>query len=68
VLGAATHFVIVSSAVFILCVKLLGMLLKEEEVKAVASTRTCPECLETIRLGATRCKFCTAQIHGTIES
>jgi large conductance mechanosensitive channel len=63
VLGAATHFVLISSVVFVLCIKLLGRLLEAEaEVMVQAPTRICPRCLEPIRLGATRCKFCTSEI------
>ncbi len=64
VLGAALHFCIVSSVVFILCVKFLGMLMKaEEEVKLVEPSRRCPECLGTIPLVATRCRFCAIPLH-----
>jgi large conductance mechanosensitive channel len=61
VVGATVHFVIVSSVVFLLCVKLLDTLLLEEEevVHAARPTRRCPECLSLIPLAATRCRFCT---------
>ena len=63
VLGAATHFVIVSSVVFILCVKFLGMLLEvEAEILEEVPTRICPRCLETVREAATRCKYCTSEL------
>jgi large conductance mechanosensitive channel len=63
VLGAATHFVLISSVVFVLCIKLLGRLLEAEAVvKIETPTRICPHCLEPIRLGATRCKFCTSEV------
>jgi large conductance mechanosensitive channel len=63
VLGAAMHFVIISSVVFIFCVKLLGMLLKEEkEIKTIDPTKLCPECLSPIPQAATRCKFCTSKV------
>jgi large conductance mechanosensitive channel len=61
VLGATLHFFLVSSVVFIVCVKLLGMLLKKEEAKRVIEpTRRCPECLGTIPLAAKRCMFCAS--------
>jgi len=62
VLGAATHFVIISTVVFVLCVKLLGTLLEEEaEALIEAPTKLCPRCLEPVRLAATRCKHCTSE-------
>jgi len=61
VLGAATHFVLISSVVFVLCIKLLGRLL-EAEAKIEPPTRICPRCLEPIRAGATRCRFCTSDV------
>lgn len=61
VLGAAMHFFIISSVVFVVCVKLLGMLLKKEEaIRIIEPTRRCPECLGTIPAAASRCMFCTS--------
>jgi large conductance mechanosensitive channel len=57
-LGAVLDFILVSSVIFVLVVKLRGRLLKKEDAKP--TTKTCPECLETILLGARRCKFCTS--------
>jgi large conductance mechanosensitive channel len=63
VLGAGIHFVIISSVVFVLCIKLLGKLMREEaETRIEAPTRICPHCLEPIRLAATRCRYCTSQV------
>ena len=62
-LGATTHFIIVSGAVFVLCVKLLGQLMEEDEVIRIRpATRICPHCLEPVKPGATRCRFCTSQL------
>jgi large conductance mechanosensitive channel len=57
-LGACLDFALVSFVIFILVVKLRGKLVKKDEVKP--TTKTCPECLETIPLDAKRCKFCTS--------
>jgi large conductance mechanosensitive channel len=57
-LGAVLDFILVSSVIFVLVVKLRGRLVKKEAGKP--TTKTCPECLETIPLGARRCKFCTS--------
>ena len=59
-LGACLDFALVSFVIFILVVKLKGMVLKKEVAKP--TTRTCPECLETIPLEAKRCKFCTSVV------
>ena len=57
-LGAVLDFILVSFIIFIVVVKLRSTLVKKEEGKP--TTRTCPECLETIPLEAKRCKFCTS--------
>jgi large conductance mechanosensitive channel len=56
-LGAVLDFTLVSFVIFVLIVKLRQKLVKKEEAKP--TTKTCPECLETIPLEARRCKFCT---------
>jgi large conductance mechanosensitive channel len=61
-LGACLDFILVSLVIFLLVVKLRGSLVKKEEVKP--TTKTCPECLETIPLNAKRCKFCTSVLTG----
>ena len=54
---------IIALVVFLLLVKLVGMLMKKkEEAPGPATTKTCPECLETVPLAATRCKFCTSKL------
>ena len=63
VLGATFHFVIIAGVVFLLLVKVLGAVMKKkEEAQAEPTTKTCPECLETVPLAATRCKFCTSKL------
>jgi large conductance mechanosensitive channel len=57
-LGAVLDFALVSFIIFVLVVKLRGSLVKKEVTKP--TTKTCPECLETIPLEAKRCKFCTS--------
>src|SRR5208283_1015439 len=49
-LGAVLDFALVSFIIFILVVKLRGSLVKKEEAKA--TTKTCPECMEAIPIGA----------------
>lgn len=61
VLGATLNFLIIAMVVFLVMVKLLGRLLKrKEEAAAAVTTKTCPECLESIPQAARRCKFCTS--------
>ncbi len=61
-LGAVLDFALVSFVIFILVVKLRGSLVKKEEAKP--TTKTCPECMEAIPIGARRCKFCTSVLPG----
>ena len=63
VLGAALNFLIIAGVVFLVLVKLLGLMLRRrEEAKAEPDTRTCPACLESVPRAATRCKFCTSTL------
>jgi len=62
VLGATLNFLIIAGVVFLFLVKLVGTLMKKKEEPAAPSTKTCPQCLETIPLAAKRCKFCTSQV------
>ena len=61
VFGATLHFLIIAAVVFLLLVKLLGMLMKRKE-EAPVTTRPCPECLEQVPLAATRCRCCTSKL------
>jgi large conductance mechanosensitive channel len=56
-LGAVLDFALVSFVIFVIVVKLRGKMVKKEEAKP--TTRTCPECLETIPIDARRCRACT---------
>jgi large conductance mechanosensitive channel len=56
-LGSCLDFLLVSFVIFVIVVKLRGKLVHKEQLQP--TTKTCPECLESIPLGATRCKFCT---------
>lgn len=55
-IGRVVDFVIVSAVVFVIVKRLL------ERAPPPASTRTCPECLETVPLGAKRCRACASAI------
>lgn len=56
-LGAVVDFTLISAVLFLVLVKLLGSVSKKP---AAPTTKVCPECLETIPLGAKRCKACTS--------
>ena len=58
VLGAVVDFICIALVVFIIFVKGFGSLKK----KAESDTKTCPACLETVAMAATRCKHCTSQM------
>ena len=63
VLGATLNFVIIAAVVFLVLVKLLGVVLKRKEAEpGPATTRACPECLEQVPLAATRCRCCTSKL------
>jgi large conductance mechanosensitive channel len=54
-LGSVVDFLLISAVLFLVMVKLLGAISHK-----TATTKVCPECLETIPIGAKRCKACTS--------
>lgn len=63
-IGALVNFLIIALAIFIVIVKLVGMLTrkKHEEAPAEPTTRECPFCLSEVPIKATRCKCCTSEL------
>jgi large conductance mechanosensitive channel len=59
-LGAVVDFFIIAATLFLIVVKATGAL-RSREAPGPATTKVCPECLETIPLAARRCRACTAQ-------
>ena len=59
-LNAASDFVIVAFAVFLLIRQVNR--LKSEQTAAVAATRECPFCFSGVALKATRCPHCTSTL------
>lgn len=60
-LGSVVDFLLVALVLFIVVVKVMGALHKEEP-PGPATTKQCPECLETVPLKARRCRACTAAL------
>jgi len=58
-LGTVVDFTIVAFVVFIVMVKLVGRVNRKATV-----TRTCPECLDSVPIGAKRCRSCTSVLTG----
>lgn len=62
-LGAGLDFVLIALVVFLVFVKGLGSVMKrQEEAQAAVSTKTCPHCLESVPMAATRCRCCTSTL------
>jgi large conductance mechanosensitive channel len=59
VLGAVIDFIVIALVLFLFVNKLMKAL-KKPAPPGEATTKECPECLETIPLKARRCKACTS--------
>ncbi|KAI9173094.1 hypothetical protein H9P43_007225 [Blastocladiella emersonii ATCC 22665] len=57
-LTSVINFLIVSAALFLL----IQVIAKIQRQKKVDDTEKCPFCLETIKKGAMRCKWCTSDV------
>jgi len=65
-INTVINFVIVAFAVFMLIRGINRMKRKEETGEAPApTTKSCPHCLSTIPLAATRCGHCTSELQAT---
>jgi large conductance mechanosensitive channel len=56
--GGVVDFVIIAFVIYMITKSLL----KEPPPAPPAPTKTCPKCLETVAPGASKCKYCTADI------
>jgi len=55
-------FVLIAAAVFFVVVKPMNMLEARREREEEVTSRSCPECLSEIPLGARRCAHCTVEL------
>lgn len=67
-LGDLISFLIIALAIFILMVKVIGWIVKlsarqQKQETADATTKTCPYCMNTIPVKASRCGFCTSALN-----
>jgi len=60
-LGATVDFLLISLGIFIVLVKGLGSI-NRLAGNYEPATKTCPYCLETIKYGAKKCKFCASDL------
>jgi large conductance mechanosensitive channel len=70
-LGDLISFLIIATAIFLLMVKVIGWIVKLSARQQAGeppspTTKTCPHCLNTVPLLATRCGFCTSDIKETL--
>ena len=66
-LGDLISFLIIALAIFLLMVKVIGWIVKlsarqQKQETADATTKTCPYCMNTIPIKASRCGFCTSDL------
>src|SRR5437764_12541238 len=63
-INAVISFVVIAAAVFFLVVVPVNSLMERRRTHrdVDATTRTCPECLSEIPVGARRCSFCTSEV------
>jgi large conductance mechanosensitive channel len=61
-IDALLTFVIIAAVVYFLIVLPMAKLIMRLERNKEVTERDCPECLSSIPLGATRCKYCTVEV------
>ncbi len=61
-LNALISFLIIALVLFLIIKSFNRLKRKEEVAPAEPTTKTCPHCLSTIPIKATRCAYCTSQL------
>jgi large conductance mechanosensitive channel len=63
-LNALIAFLIIAAVLFFFVIKPVNLLMArfQPDTAVDVETRTCPECLSDIPMGATRCAFCTSHV------
>jgi large conductance mechanosensitive channel len=61
-LNACLSFVFIAAAIYFFVVAPMNALTARFQKPGEPATKACPECLSDIPFGATRCKYCTAQL------
>jgi large conductance mechanosensitive channel len=67
-LNAVLSFLVIAALVYFLIVAPMAQLMSRITKAAEITTRDCPECLSTIPIAASRCKYCTAQVPPVIQT
>lgn len=62
VINALLSFLIVAAVVYFLIVAPMAKVLLRIHGQKVATERECPECLSSIPIAASRCKYCTVEV------
>ena len=65
--NALISFLIIAAVVYFLVVKPMAALLTRLDRNKAATERDCPECLSSIPIAATRCKYCTVEVTPTVR-
>ena len=65
--NALITFLIIAAVVYFLVVKPMAALLARMDRNKAATERDCPQCLSSIPMAATRCKYCTVEVTPTVQ-
>jgi len=66
-INAALAFLIVAAVVYYLIVAPMAKVTARFQRDVEVTTRDCPECLSTIPIAATRCKYCTSPVTPVVQ-
>jgi large conductance mechanosensitive channel len=66
-INALLSFLIIAAVVYFLIVAPIAKMSERRNRDKVATERDCPQCLSTIPVAATRCKYCTAEVGSAVS-